>query len=128
MSNHIHCLCRASKGYSLSDIIRDYKKFTAKKIIKLIEVGAESRKEWMLKKFEYAGQRLNRISNYKFWKDDNHAIEISDLETKLIEQKLDYIHNNPMNSMIVFEPQEYVFSSAKDYCNEKGLVNIVRMH
>ena len=129
MSNHIHCLWQASEGYKLSDIVRDYKKFTAKKIIKLIEDCPESRKVWMLNKFEYAGKRLNRISKYKFWKDDNHAIEINNFETQLFEQKLDYIHNNPIKSMIVIEPQEYIFSSAKDYfLNEKGLVDIVKMH
>ncbi|HOY39084.1 MAG: transposase [Bacteroidales bacterium] len=128
MSNHIHCLWQASEGYNLSGIIRDYKKFTAKKIIKLIEEYPESRKVWMLKKFAFAGKRLNRITKYKFWKDDNHAIEIDSFDTEVLLQKLDYIHNNPVKSMIVLEPQDYVFSSAKDYCNEKGLVDIIVVH
>ena len=85
----------------------------------------------MLKKFKYAGNRLHRISKYKFWKDDNHAIEIDAFETKLLDQKLDYIHNNPVKSMIVLDPHEYIFSSAKDYSKdskERGLVDIVIVH
>jgi len=47
MSNHVHCIWQAKEGYSLSNIIRDFKKFTAKRIIKMIEHGSESRKEWL---------------------------------------------------------------------------------
>jgi REP element-mobilizing transposase RayT len=88
MSNHIHVIWQAKEGFSLSDIIRDFKKFTAKRIINMIETETESRKVWMLKKFEYAGTRLNRISKYKFWKDDNHAILLEPNQVKMIDQKI----------------------------------------
>jgi REP element-mobilizing transposase RayT len=127
MSNHLHCIWQAKAGYKLSDIIRDFKKFTAKRILSMIEQGGESRKIWMLKKFEYAGKRLRRIKKYKFWKDDNHAIYIDEIDSKLLIQKLDYIHNNPVKAMIVNESHEYIFSSAIDYCKKKGLVNIVKL-
>ena len=45
MSNHIHLVIRAKEGFSLSDILRDYKKFTSKAIIKAINRNVkESRK------------------------------------------------------------------------------------
>lgn len=122
MSNHIHLICRASEGHSLSDIIRDFKKFTAKAILKQIEDGPESRQKWMLNQFEYAGRNLKRITKYKFWKDDNHAIELN--TNFLQDQKLEYIHQNPVKSLIVEEPQQYLFSSARDYYGTKGLVKI----
>lgn len=121
MSNHLHLIVRAKDGYRMSDIIRDFKKFTAKRIIKKIESEPESRRVWMLNQFEYAGKNLQRIKKYKFWKDDNHAIE---LESHMIDSRLDYIHENPVNAMIVEEPGHYVFSSAKDYCGSKGLVDL----
>ena len=127
MSNHMHCIWQAKEGYKLSDIIRDFKKFTAKRIINMIEHGPESRKVWLLKKFEYAAKRLKRNKYYKFWKDDNHAIYIGDLDTSLAEQKLDYIHNNPVKAMIVEKPYEYIFSSATDYADGTGLVKIAKM-
>ena len=46
----------------------------------------------------------------------------------MIDQKLDYIHNNPVKAMLVEEPQHYIFSSANDYCGEKGLVEIDFLH
>ena len=124
MSNHVHVIWQAKDGYQLSPIIRDFKKFTAKRIISLIEEGNESRKVWMLKKFEFAGKRLKRISKYKFWKDDNHAVYLDPLWPDMVDQKLNYIHNNPVKAMLVYEPHQYVFSSAIDYIGEKGLVEI----
>jgi putative transposase len=41
-----------------------------------------------------------------------------------IEQKVDYIHKNPLESGIVEKPEEYIYSSAKNYCGEEGLLNI----
>ena len=51
MSNHVHLVVSA-KNNDTSDILRDFKKFTSKQIIKAIEENpGESRKEWMLKIF-----------------------------------------------------------------------------
>jgi REP element-mobilizing transposase RayT len=33
MSSHIHLFCKATNGFILSDVLRDFKKFTSKKII-----------------------------------------------------------------------------------------------
>lgn len=128
MSNHLHCIWQAKEGYELSAIIRDFKKFTAKRIIQLMYELPESRKTWMIKKFEYAGKRLKRIKNYKFWQDSNHAIELDEIDTKMKEQKLDYIHINPVKAMLVRNPDDYLFSSALDYTGGKGLVKISIMH
>lgn len=89
MSNHIHVIWQAKEGYQLSAIIRDFKKFTAKRIIYEIETGLESRKVWLLRKFEFAEKRLKRISKYKFWKDDNHAIYLDPSNPEMMDQKLD---------------------------------------
>lgn len=121
MSNHVHLIVRAKEGFRLSDIIRDFKKFTAKRIIGKIEKEPESRRDWMLNMFEFAGRKLQRIQKYKFWKDDNHAIE---LNTRMMDQRLDYIHLNPVRAMLVEESAHYIFSSARDYAGKSGLVNI----
>ena len=57
----------------LSSILRDMKAFTAKALIKAIEENPqESRKEWMLDKFEYFGSKSPQKQKYQFWKHDNH--------------------------------------------------------
>ena len=125
MSNHMHVIWEAKEGYNLSSIIRDYKKFTAKRIIKMIDEEPESRKEWILENFKSAGKKLKRISKYKFWKDSNHAIYLGELDTKMKFQKLEYIHQNPVKSMLVHNAEDYVFSSAIDYADDIGLVKVV---
>ncbi|UBM62404.1 transposase [Candidatus Sulfidibacterium hydrothermale] len=124
MSNHVHVIWQAKEGFRLSDIIRDFKKFTAKKILHLIETEPESRKIWMLRKFEFAGKRIKRNTKYKFWKDSSHAILLESNQITMINQKLNYIHDNPVRAMIVNYPEDYIFSSARDYGGEKGFVNI----
>ena len=67
MPSHLHLIVSAADGKSISDIMRDFKKFTSKKIVQTIQTINESRKEWMLDKFEFAGRWNPKIENYKFW-------------------------------------------------------------
>lgn len=122
MSNHLHLVAYAREGFRLSDIIRDFKKFTSKQITKQIENGNESRKEWLLNRMSYRGKHLKRITNYKFWTDKNHAVSLD--SNKMIEDRIDYIHNNPVEALIIDNPEDYIFSSARDYAGIKGLVNV----
>ena len=74
----------------------------------------ESRKEWMLWMFKRAGKRNGNNTNYQFWQQHNQPIEITG---NLLEQKIDYIHNNPVEAGWVSEPHEYYYSSARNYSN-----------
>ncbi len=69
MSNHIHLIAasRISEN-TLSDIIRDFKKFTSTKIIDSTKnEPGESRRNWMLWIFSEAGKKNSNNTNYKFW-------------------------------------------------------------
>jgi REP element-mobilizing transposase RayT len=124
MSNHMHLIIsRNENGMQLSEIVRDFKKFTASQIIKLIEENnRESRRNWMLWIFRSAGAKNTNNKKYQFWKQDNHAEQL--ISNKFMEQKLDYIHANPVEARLVDEPAEYVYSSARDYTGMKGLLTI----
>lgn len=63
MSNHLHLVCSAEENFKISNIIRDFKKFTLKNILNKIEEEIESSKNWMLYRFEYAGKYENRIKH-----------------------------------------------------------------
>jgi REP element-mobilizing transposase RayT len=113
MSNHIHLIVQA-ENYHLSDIIRDFKKYTSKRIIETIEtIAIESRKEWILSKFEYNAKKHMQKSKYQVWQRDSHAEEL--ISTKFIEQKKNYIHQNPVRAGIVQYEYEYLYSSARNY-------------
>jgi len=123
MSNHAHLILSVDEGFKLSDILRDFKKYTSKKILKLmIETNIESRQEWMLRLFKYYAKFNKNNKRYQLWKRDNKPIELSTPEW--IAQKLNYIHNNPVNSGIVNKPEDYVYSSASNYVNGEGVLNI----
>jgi REP element-mobilizing transposase RayT len=66
MSNHIHFIVQSKDG-KLSDLIRDFKKFTAKTILEKIQFELESRREWMLERFKLATESHSRNKNYQFW-------------------------------------------------------------
>jgi REP element-mobilizing transposase RayT len=112
----------AEGQYTLSEILRDFKKYTSKALVKQIEEEPESRREWMLEQFSRAGEHLKRIKDYKFWQDGNHAKEI--YGNNFLEEKLDYIHNNPVEEMIVAKPEEYLFSSARNYAELDNVLEV----
>ena len=59
----------------------------------------------------------------QFWRQDNKPIEL--WSNKVISQKINYIHNNPVVQGMVFRNEDYQYSSAVDYSGEKGLLNDV---
>ncbi len=127
MTNHIHLIISCKACFKQADGLRDMKKFTAKRIIKAIaENIKESRTDWLIWMFKRAGSKNSNNKIYQFWQQDNHPIELTNL--KMMEQKLDYIHENPVRAGIVNEPQYYKCSSAFDYFEDKtGLLEIQRM-
>ena len=123
MSNHVHLIARAQEGYHMSDILRDLKKYTSKKIIEAIDHPQESRKSWMLWIFKSAGERNPNNENFQFWQQDNHPIQL--VSEAMIDQRLNYLHQNPVKAGIVLEPHEYKYSSAINYADGKGLLDVV---
>ena len=121
MSNHIHLIIQSEDG-KLSDLIRDFKKFTAKNILDKIQVVPESRKEWMLERFKLAAEKHTRNKNYQFWQYGNHAEEI--YTNKFMWSKLDYIHLNPVRAGLVEKASHYIYSSASNYINDSGFLKI----
>ena len=123
MPSHLHMIISSEKT-PLSDIMRDFKKITAKKLISEIRRIKESRRSWLLEIFGDVGFALKRIKEYKVWQDGNHPLLLS--TPSEMDQKLEYLHNNPVEAEIVDEPWEYLHSSARDYCtSKKGLLEIV---
>ena len=115
MTSHIHLLCKATNGFVMSDVMRDFKRFTSKKIIQIIQEEPESRKEWMLEYFSKSCEHLKKKQEFKVWQNGYHAEHI--YSNKFIRQKLDYIHNNPVKDKIVTLPEDYYFSSARNYAS-----------
>ncbi len=123
MSNHIHILARSETG-NLSGIVRDFKNYTSKILLKCIEENTESRSDWMKLVFEYHGKYKNKQTK-QGWTHENHAEEI--YSQKFIEQKINYIHNNSVRSGIVEKPEHYLYFSARNYAELEYVLNLIKV-
>jgi putative transposase len=123
MSNHIHLLAQ-SETRDLSDIVRDFKNHTSKKFLEVVNDKIESRSDWMKIVFEYHGKFKNKQTN-QVWTHENHAEHI--YSDKFIKQKIDYIHENPVRAGIVEKPEEYLYSSARNYADLEGVIDVIRI-
>jgi putative transposase len=124
MSNHVHLIVSTAEPNRLSDVLRDFKKFTSAQITDAIrENSKESRKAWMLWIFKKAGEKNNRNKEMQFWQQDNHPVECDTKE--ILDARLTYVHENPVRSGLVRNEYDYIYSSAIDYfTKEKGLIEI----
>ncbi|TXK37485.1 transposase [Pontibacter qinzhouensis] len=123
ISSHVHLIVGSTKE-PIDGILRDMKRHTAKRILKTIEEhNQESRKEWMLWMFKRAGTRNPHNETYQFWQHHNHPIELSN--NFMMQQKLDYLHHNPVEAGFVEQPQDYLYSSARDYAGQEGLLDVI---
>ena len=100
MTNHTHLIYRAKEGYTLSDILRDFKRHTAKHLLRSINEEPESRREWILAIFEDAGSKNQKNKKYQVWRQDNHP-------------------NNPVEEGIVQNAEDYLYSSARNYAHSR---------
>lgn len=125
MTNHLHAIV-STQGELLSDTFRDFKKFTAKRVIEGLHDNYESRRGWMLDVFGQVGNGLKRVSEYKIWQDGNHPIIL--FSKRVVEQKMNYIHNNPVKAGFVQEPEHYLYSSAREYADgTAGILKIEKL-
>jgi putative transposase len=124
MSNHVHLIVSSKEGYLLANIMRDLKKYSAVRILKEIKDSMiESRKEWMLYLFAKAGQQNSNNKNFQFWRQDNYPIEL-DPHLNMFEERINYLHNNPVEAGLVANASDYLYHSAIDYEGGKGLIGI----
>ena len=124
MSSHVHVIFSTEASDGLSSIIQNFKSFTARQILKYIKdkKKPESRREWLLNHFAFNARKNKTHSQHQIWQRDNHPIML--YSPKVIRQKLLYIHNNPVEEKIVREQEAYLYSSASNYTNNEGILDV----
>ena len=110
MTNHLHLIVGTDDG-SISNILRDFKTFTSKELVKLIRHNSlESRKQWLLERFYLHGNRNSANSKHQLWQNGSYPVAL--YSEKVIRQKVNYIHENPVRSGFVDRPENFYYSSA----------------
>ncbi len=90
----------------------------------IIKNPGESRREYLLHTFEEAGKKSSSNFRFKVWEHENHPVIFDTIY--MYDQRLNYIHYNPVKAGFVTEPQHWMYSSAIDYfTDKKGLLDIV---
>jgi putative transposase len=119
MPEHLHLILWPFGDPTIPDIMRDYKKFTARRIIRQAQV--EGIDEWLTAS-KRAGQETERSMN-KVWQDSYWDTNI--YTERFLRQKLDYIHHNPVRAGLVEAPEDYAYSSYRNYMyGEERLIEI----
>jgi REP element-mobilizing transposase RayT len=122
MTNHMHVIMQSRVG-DLSGLVRDFKKFTSKAILKEVnENKQESRREWLEMVFRYHAKYNKRENEMQLWTHENHAVELS--TNDMIDSRLEYIHEDPVRAGWVENAEDYLYSSARNYAGLPTLIDI----
>jgi putative transposase len=124
MSSHLHLVVRTKEGAAPAYFERDFKKYTTPELLKTMETEMDFRREWMLQRFEEYGKSLKRIEKFHLWQNCSSPLRIDKEEPRLLPDRIEHIHENPVREGIVELPEAYVYSSARDYAGIRGLVNV----
>lgn len=125
MTNHLHMICSFKSVNDPGMVLKNMKSFTAMKLLDaIIKNPKESRKENMLNIFEAAGKKSSSNFRFKFWEHENHPVLLD--SALIFNQKLNYLHWNPVTAGFVNEPWHWKYSSATDYFTKgKGLLDLI---
>lgn len=122
MTNHIHLII-GTTGLEIQYILRDFKSYTSRMLREAIaENPQESRKEWMVWMMERAGRKNSNNTDWQLWQQNNMPIELYTYQ--VTKQKLDYIHQNPVEAGFVVNSEDWLYSSAADYAGDKVFLDI----
>ena len=122
MTSHVHMIIGSRKD-KLEDIVRDMKKHTSSELKTVIKNNAqESRKEWIIWMMERGGKKNGNNKDWQFWQQHNKPLEIKSQE--MFDEKFAYMHQNPVQAGFVTKEEDWKYSSARDFCGMKGLVEL----
>jgi hypothetical protein len=77
----------------------------------------------LLEQFKKAAEQSSNLNNFQFWRHDNKPIEFR--SNKVIAEEINYIHYNPVEEGLVYRPEDYVYSSTRDYSGEKAYLMVL---
>ncbi|HKK59743.1 MAG TPA: transposase [Salinivirga sp.] len=126
LPSHVHLIFK-DKNNDPGNLLKEIKTFTSKQLqAQIKENPRESRKEWLLWFMQRAGKKNSNVKKSQFWQQNNKPIEL--WSRKVIEQKIAYIHNNPVESGFVTKPEQWKYSSASNYAKMEEAIEIDKIN
>lgn len=118
MTNHLHMIAISRLG-NLSSLIRDFKRHTTKEIKEVLE---EDNRTYILQLIKESFSK-RKGQKFQVWHSENwpELVESEDF----FQQKLDYIHENPVEKEYVERPEDWVYSSERNYyLNDNSVASV----
>jgi len=111
MPDHLHLILKYLDNHTPAQVMRDFKKFTAKRIIERLQ---EDNDQNLLTFFVHSASHTSK-QRYKVWQEQYFAKNI--FSEEFLVQKMAYVHNNPLqeNWRLAERAEDYPYSSARNY-------------
>ena len=118
MPNHIHCIAQFSASDPLASVLRDFKRHSADRLIRLLKA---EKKQTVLDTLQ-AKVKRREAQAYKVWEDGYNAKDV--VSEAFLIQKMEYIHNNPCQSHwgLSESPESYIWSSSSFYLTDSPCI------
>jgi putative transposase len=110
LDNHFHAILAAP---DLSQTLADLKRHTARRILDLLK---QESCDWLLNQFQYFRLPHKKWSDNQVWQEGFHPQAM--VTDEIMQQKLDYLHNNPVKRGLVASPEHWRYSSAHEWLDE----------
>ena len=118
LENHIHLVASSD---DISKSMRNFKSFTAKEILKLLQ---KENAITLLEQLSFYKKAHKKSATYQIWQEGTQP-KLIQTDAMMIN-KIKYIHENPVKRGYVDEAKHWRYSSARDYDGVKGLVDVER--
>ncbi|MGE0587709.1 MAG: transposase [Cyclobacteriaceae bacterium] len=105
MSNHFHLIWQVMGDHKREDVQRDFLKFTSQQILKILR---NEKSDLLPELMVNAKDR-----KYQVWERNSLGIPL--WSERVFDQKLEYIHYNPVKAGLCELPDDYQYSSALFY-------------
>ena len=116
LENHLHAVAQAD---NLPKVWANFKSYTARKIIDHLQ---EQNTDFLLQRLAFGKKPHKSDRQFQFWQEGSHPQVMAC--PKVLRQKLQYIHENPVKRGYVELPEHWRYSSAQNYMGKQGLIEV----
>ena len=116
MDDHIHATLSSE---NITKLMKEFKSFTARKIVN--QLRSDGNKN-LLGQLKACKKEYKIDSEFQVWQEGFHPKLIQSLE--MFNQKVNYIHMNPVRKGLAERPEEWKYSSASNYLTGKGIIEV----
>lgn len=118
LENHLHMVVQSD---DLHKTMQSFKQYTAKQILEMLK---KQNVKMILEQLAFYKKSHHKEKTYQIWEEGCQPKLIN--SDDMMKIKIDYIHQNPVKRGYIDNAVHWRYSSARDYCDMNGLIEIDR--